>query len=212
MCFFVAVFCLARDKSLGWKGMLILLFFICAAETAGIYIKGKYVLDRVNVRPNIWVYNLLMIFQAAFISGMFASLLKQYRNLSLVIFSGLSLLIVLYMFDLFNHGIYVKHVNTYLVMSVLFIIYSLIYFYLLLRDDTLRDLKYEPGFWWVAGTLFFFFGSVMATLFYETIRDTAPLQGYVKYIYYALNVVLYGCWSYAFILRKWSTQKFVTSL
>ncbi len=208
ICFIIACICLTRDKSPVWRGMILFLLITCLSETLGIYIKGQYLADPENVRPNVWVYNILLIFQAGFISAMFASLFKVHLKSGPVILIGLALLSILYITEQIEHGIFKKHATTTIVMSVLFIVYSYYYFYLLLKDDRAINLAYDPGFWWVAGILFFYFGSIITNLYYEKIRDfVASPTPYLRYIFYVLNVLLYGCWSYSFILRKWPTTR-----
>ena len=208
ICFIVACICLIRDKSPVWRGMILFLLITGLSETLGICIKGQYLADPENVRPNVWVYNILLIFQAGFISAMFASLLKVHIKSGPVILIGLALLSILYINEQVEHGIFKKHAITTIVMSVLFIVYSYYYFYLLLRDERNINLTYYPGFWWVAGILFFYFGSIITNLYYEKIRDfVASPKPYLRYIYNVLNVLLYACWSYSFILRRWPTTR-----
>lgn len=208
ICFIIACICLIKDKSPVWRSMILYLLITCVSETLGIHIKLQYMADPVNVLPNVWVYNILLIFQAGFISTMFLFLLKVRLKGSPLILMGLALLSILYVYEQFEHGLFKKHAVTTIVMSILFILYSYYYFYLLLKDEEYINLKYYPAFWWVAGVLFFYFGAIISNLFYEKIRDfvTGP-KPYIKYIYNVLNILLYGCWSYSFILRKWARPK-----
>lgn len=208
ICFIIAGICLFRDESPVWRGMIIFLLITCLAETLGIYIKVQYLADPKNVKPNVWVYNILLIFQAGFISILFASLLKVYIKSGPVILIGLALLSLLYIHEQIEHGSFKKHAITNIVMSVLFIVYSYYYFYLLLKDERNINLSFHPGFWWVAGILFFYFGAIIINLYYEKLRDLVESpKPYLRYIFNILNVLLYGCWSYSFILRKWQKTK-----
>jgi len=138
---------------------------------------------------------------------MFASILKKYKNAGPVILTGLALLLLLYVYEIISHGIFKKNTITTVTMSVLFVIYSFYYFYCLLRDERYVDLKYSPDFWWVAGILFFYFGAITYNLFYQMLRDIIITpKPYLRYIFYVLNLLLYGCMSYSFICRKWSTK------
>ena len=207
LCFLIACICLIKDRNLVWRSMIILLLLTCITETTGIYIRNLYMADPVNIAPNVWVYNILLIFQAGFISAMFASLLKEYLNATPMILLGLVLLAVLYVYEVFTHGVFKKHTLTTIVMSVLFVIYSFYYFYNLLKDERYVNLKYSPAFWWVVGILFFYFGAITINLFYEKIRDLIVTpKRYITYIFYVLNMILYACMSYSFICKKWLTK------
>ncbi len=207
LCFLVACICLIKDKNRVWRSMIIFLLLTCISEMTGIYIKKLYLADPVNTLPNVWVYNILLIFQAGFISAMFASILKKYVNAVPLILTGLAFLLLLYLYEIISHGIFKKNTITTVVMSVMFIIYSFYYFYCLLKDEKYVDLKYSPDFWWVAGVLFFYFGAITLNLFYETLRDIiiTPKPD-LRYIFYVLNVLFYGCMSYSFICKKWSAK------
>ncbi|MDB5007798.1 MAG: hypothetical protein JWP45_2191 [Mucilaginibacter sp.] len=205
ICFIIALVCLTKDRSFAWRSMLLFLFIICITETIGVHIKKLYLADTVHVHPNIWIYNILLIFQIGFISFMFKHLLDTYIKSKPVILSGLILLAILYIIDIFTHGVFVKHNLTTIVMSVLFVLYSLYYFYLLLRSEDYINLKFSSDFWWVAGILFFYFGRIVSLLFFQILSTFSPNFVVTVPIYNVLNIILYSCWSYSFICRKWLT-------
>ncbi|OCX52488.1 hypothetical protein BEL04_13580 [Mucilaginibacter sp. PPCGB 2223] len=201
--FIIALVCLIRDKNWFWRGMVLYLFITCLTELIGLHIKKLYLADMAHVHPNIWIYNILLIFQAAFISVMFQHLLSRYIDSKLIIICGLALLGVLYVYEVFDHGVFVKHNLTTTTMSVLFVVYSLYYFYHVLRDDRYLSLWHDASFWWVAGILLFYFGSIASVLYFQMLA-TISLHARTTYpIYRILIIMLYGCWSYAFICRKW---------
>lgn len=201
--FIIALICLVNDKNWFWRGMLLYLLITCVTELAGLHIKKLYLADTAHVHPNIWIYNILLVFQAMFISLMFQHLLSRYINSKLIIFGGLALLGTLYIYELLDHGVFVKHNLTTTTMSVLFIIYSLYYFYHLLKDDLYLSLWYDASFWWVAGILFFYFGSIASVLFFKILEEASIHVRTTYPIYRILIIMLYSCWSYSFICRKW---------
>ncbi|HTD99131.1 MAG TPA: hypothetical protein VK668_07570 [Mucilaginibacter sp.] len=208
ICFVVALICLVKDKSLAWRSMVLFLFITCVAELMGIHVKRLYLADRAHVHPNLWLYNILLIFQAGFISLVFYHLLNKYSNSKPLILSGLALLAVIYIYEIVAHGIFKFNNLTNTVMSVMFVFYSLYYYYHLLKHDAYVNLKYEPAFWWIAGTLFFYFGITACNLFFDKLSTIVitPKHYLTYYIYNTLNIILYGCWSYSFICRKWLTR------
>jgi hypothetical protein len=200
ICFGFAVICLINDSSLVWKSMILYLFLTCVTEILGIIIPGPS-----NLISNHWVYNIFLICEAGFTHLMFAYLLSKYINSKPIVIIGLAILCIVYTGELIDHGFLVYNHYTYTVMSVLFVVYSLYYYYLLLKDDNYVRLKYSPEFWWVAGTLFFYFTNTACNLFYDNLRSVILWDGHhlTYYIFRVLNILLYGCWSYSFICKKW---------
>jgi hypothetical protein len=87
-------------------------------------------------------------------------------------------------------------------MSVVFISYSLCYYYLFIRFDDDTDINNSAAFWWVAGTLLFYYGSTAVELFFTIINvRSARLFGYRHLIFIFLNVIQYSFWSYSFLCR-----------
>jgi hypothetical protein len=207
ICFVIAFICLIKDKSPAWRSMVLFLLITCITELIGIYIKKQYLADRTHVKPNIWIYNVLIIFQAGFTSFMFGHLLNKYINSRLIIFGGLAILLVMYITEICIHGVFEKHNLTTVSMAVLFVLLSLIYFYQLNNDADYIVLISSPAFWWVSGVLFFYFGGTACNIFYYKLSRVVvtPKHYLTYYIYNALNIILYACWSYSFICRKWLT-------
>jgi hypothetical protein len=81
---------------------------------------------------------------------------------------------------------------------------SVYYFYLVLKEDQFRQLSVYAPFWWVSGTLCFYFAGTAGNIFFNyLIHDQAPVISHsVRYVVFnILNVVLYLSWSYSFICR-----------
>jgi hypothetical protein len=210
LCFIVALICLRNDKSRIWQSMILFLLIICITELLGVHFKKVYLADRVHNLPNLWLYNVLLIFQAGFISLMFQHLLNKYVNSKSFIIAGLAVLAVIYIYEAITHGILLSYNElTNTVMLVFFVLYSLFYYYCLLRDDRSPDLKYLAGFWWVAGLFFFYFGSTTVNIFFDYIHPDKSIffRKLSKYIFNSLNVIMYSCWAYSFICRKWLTTR-----
>jgi hypothetical protein len=198
-CFITAVAYLTKDKSLAWRSMVLFLLITCIIEIVGKSLKRVH-------HNNQWVYNIFLVFEACFTSLMFGKILSKYINSKPLVLSGLALITLLYIYDLNNHGFSTFNDLTATVMSVVFVIYSFYYYFLLIKDEHYIDLKRDASFWWVAGALFFYFGSTACNLFFDIIKDV-KIAGHniTYYIFTALCIILYGCWSYAFICRKWLT-------
>ncbi|MGZ3814951.1 MAG: hypothetical protein ACXVB0_23310 [Mucilaginibacter sp.] len=211
ICFLVAICCLRKDKSFVWRSMILFLLITCIAEMAGIYVKRLYIADKIHVHPNAWVYNILIFFQIGFFSLMYQHLLSKSANSKPAIIGGFVLLVLLHVFEIFSHSIFVYDVWSNTAMSILLVLYSLYFYYYLLKDDGYLNLKNSSAFWWVAGTLFFYFGTTAYNFFYEKLSSIVLSNKgdviYLKYLHNTFNILMYGCWSYAFICRKWLTKK-----
>jgi len=201
ICFLFAVVCLIKDSSTVWRCQVLYLLITCIAEFYGIYVSS-------HQYNNQWVYNIFILFEAGFTFLMLAHLLKKYKNSRSAIMAGIAVFLVAYIYCIINKGFLHYVYPAYTLMSVEFVLFSLFYYYLLLKDDNYVDLKYSPGFWWVAGTLFFYFGNTACDIFddklYLVVINTFH-QHLTYFIYKALNIILYSCWSYSFICKKWLT-------
>jgi hypothetical protein len=207
ICFVIAIICLAKDDNMVWKSMILFLFIICITEFMGIYIKRLYLIDRQHVHPNPWLYNIQLIFQIGFISSMFRHALRNYTKIDLIIFIEFLLVVMIYSYEIYKHGIFIYNDLTKTILSIIFVLYSLYYFYLLLKDDNYINLKYSSVFWWIAGALFFYFGSTVVNLFYSKLSHVmiTSKRSLSYFVFNVLNILLYSCWSYSFICRKWLT-------
>jgi len=201
ICFITALICLWKDKSSVWRSFSIYLLITCIAEITGVALRKSH-------HYNQWVYNTSLVFEAVFNSLLFGSILNKYINSKPLILSGLAIILFVYVYDLSTHGFFIFNDYTATVMSVIFVVYSFYYYFLLIKDEQYTDLKRDAYFWWVTGALFFYFGSTVSNVFYGFL-GTIKFNGH-NITYYstgALCIILYGCWTYSFICRKWLTTK-----
>jgi hypothetical protein len=220
ICFIIALVYLSKDKDGIWRSMIIFLFITCIAELAGFHFKHLYLADRSRTHSNAWVYNILIIFQAGFLSLMFYGLLNKYVNSKGLILSGLLAVLILYTYETFQHcglksapssidtGFYLYNDLTNTVLSVLLVIYCFYYYYCLIRDESYERFATSASFWWITGTLFFYFGTTACNIFYDKLKgiEITPKHYLTSYIYNVFNVILYGCWAYSFICKKWASK------
>ena len=196
VCLLFSIICLSQDKNMMWRYFMLYLLITLCAELAGIHLKRQH-------SNNQWIYNLLMIPDCIFISAIFYSLLeKPYK----VIVGFTVLILIMYAYETMHHGIMSFNNTTNSLMAVIFVFWSLWYFYLLLKNDKYSRLAFYSDFWWVAGVLFFYFGNTAVNLFRGKLHFMiTPKHFLTYYIYNILNILLYGCWSYSFICRRWLT-------
>jgi hypothetical protein len=202
-CLLFAFICLLKDPSPEWRSSWLFLVITCVTEFTGIYLKRQHL-------ANQWPYNILLIFQILFFSYMFWALFgKNNRKKRFIIVSGLIILTLFYLYDLSQHGFYRFNTVAYNSMSVILVIYSLYYFYMLLKQDSYVKLKFSAAFWWSCGVLFFYFGDTAVNLFRGKLSKIMITQNHALpyFILMLLNIILYSCWSYSFICKKWLTKK-----
>ncbi len=159
---------------------------------------------RQNVQLNNGIYNIFLVAEAGFTSAMYGFLINKYVKINKLIWVSIAILVVLYTYEIFIHlrGIFDFNDITTTLMSVFFIGYGLYYYYLLIKNEDYLELINYPPFWWVAGTLLFYYGSSAIELFFTILNtQNARLFAYRHVIYICLNIIQYGFWSYSFICR-----------
>jgi hypothetical protein len=191
----IAFFCLYNDKRLAWRLIPFFMAFTCIVEITGRWL-------HINKKSNDWVYNVYLIAEASVITAMYRYSIKKYTQKIKFIGAGGLILILLYSYEIIVHGILSYNDDTETAMLGLFICYGLYYYYLLMDNEVYHKLYTYPPFWWVAGTLFFCFGSIVSDLYYTFLNAKAwPLFTSRYSIFNYLNIILYGFWTYSFICR-----------
>lgn len=199
ICAVIALICLRKDKALEWRLLVVLMIATFISETA-----GKIVFMNSVSKSNHWVYNIFILFQLVIMNFMFAYLFKRYAFFKKILISGIIILGLCYAFDMYNEGFFKYSNHTFSVMSVLFVLYSLIYNYVQFQADQYVDLRFSPEFWWTVGVLFYFLGVTACNLFDDELYSIMFYDHHLTYyIFRVLNILLYGFWSYSYICRKW---------
>jgi hypothetical protein len=192
-CFLLAIIFLYRERG-NWKIMIGFLLIVCVTELTGRYIKT------VLHTSNYWVYNIFMLAAAVILPAFFYTILDQAPFKKAILITGWLTFAVLYTIELIEHGMLGYNSKSDTLLSVFLCVFSLLYYYQLLLDERHHNLATLPSFWWVNGVLFFYFGSITCDLFFSMLIKVP--QTYLRYyIYTVLNILLYGCWSYAFLCK-----------
>lgn len=202
ICFLVAVICLTTESNFVWRIMVLYLLITCIVEFSGVYFAIK-------MHNNNWVYNIFLLCETGFTNLMFFHLFNKYIKSKPLIIAGLALFTVLYILGLHDHGFFIYNNITYTAMSIVYVLYSLYYYYLLIKDEYYIKIKHSAEFWWVAGTLFFYFANTTCNFYekkFEYIMITSK-ENLNYFIFAGLNIILYSLWSYSFICKKWATKK-----
>lgn len=95
------------------------------------------------------------------------------------------------------------HSYTYVLGSVLIVIYSIVYFYYLFRFPETGSLVKNPFFWIVIGLLFYYTCTISLYGLQNFIRDTLPYYDRILTITGDfLNVLLYTLFSIGFLCKN----------
>ena len=198
-CFLAGVVCLRKDKDLVWKLFPIYLLLVCIVETTGIYLRLCHHVS------NAFLYNYYLPAECICISIFLFHLLRPSGLKRLFLLLWLGIFIVLYMVESVHNNFAQYSSQVVVLMSVVFVLASLYYYYLVLKSDRYIRLGSYPPFWWVNGVLIFYFGGVVNYIFFNYLLHTPAvnsIQFSLRYIIFkVLNVLLYGSWIYAFICR-----------
>ncbi|MFA6248808.1 MAG: hypothetical protein WC615_17830 [Mucilaginibacter sp.] len=198
LCFLVALLCLYKDKAVAWRLFIPFLLLTCVVEVIGIYVR-----EFVHI-PNYAIYNFYILFECVFTSYFFFYLYKAYQYKLKWLLVWFALFAVMYIAELLYNNFSNFVSVTASVMSVVFVLASLYFYYLKLKDEHFEPLVFSAPFWWVSGTLFFYFGSTVCNNFskYLAMYEIIAYKYSVRYlIFNLLNIIMYIFWSYAFICR-----------
>jgi hypothetical protein len=195
ICLMAACLFLYRDRQAAWRSQI---FFLMLTLFVEIFGKTLQIADK----SNDWVYNFYVIAETCFVLYLFRSLISPYKKRDGLFLATVVLYFLFYGLDTQKHGIHVFHNTTTLLMSVIFIGYGFYYLYLLINDERDIYLARHGPFWWVAGTLCYYYGSSVNELYF-TLLSAEHEQDftYRHFIFIILNLILYGCWSYSFYCR-----------
>lgn len=196
-CLAVATVCLYRERNSYWKSFIYYLLSVCVVEFVGIYLRKVHL-------PNHNWYTACLWIECLMLSSFFYHLFSKYKIKLSLLYSWLGIFMVVYLAEIWYNKLDNFTFRTAAFMSVVFVIASLCFYVLILRDEVFRKLSTYPPFWIVNGCLFFYFGSTACNLFFDyLIHDHySTLSLSIRYLTFnILNILLYSCWSYAFICR-----------
>lgn len=198
ICFAVSLLCLYKDKDPVWRLLILFLLVTSMVEVGGIYMR------RVLQQPNFMLYNVFLVIECLVESYFFYHLYKTYYNRFKLFGAWIITFLFVYFAELLSNKYGGYTFITLTVVSVMLVLASVYYYYLVLREDQFRSLSVYAPFWWVSGTLCFYFASTASNIFFNYLaKDRAPMISHsIRYIVFnILNVVLYLNWSYSFICR-----------
>jgi len=197
VCFTICSFCLFKEKNPYWRTFIVYLFIVCLTEMGGIHLRLMKI-------SNSMLYAGFLFVECTVVSAFFYHLFAKYKHKITLFYSWMGIFVMAALWELFSGSFEHFPYRTAALMSVVFVIASLYFYMLVIRDENFRRLGTYPAFWIVNGILFFYFGSTACNVFFNYLlqTETGTITLSIRYIVFTvLNILLYGCWSYAFICR-----------
>lgn len=191
--FSIALF---RKLSAGIRAFSFLLFFIVAVEVASeLKITNWH-------RNNNWIYNLSTTVEFLFYSRLYYNEFKTSGIKNLILYLTVVLLFTTAINIIFVQGFWKFHSYTFMIGSILMILYAIFYFYSGLNKDINYNYVRDPVFWISVSLLQFYAGEFMIMMFYSYL---APLRllaysRFFRVLMDIINVLEYGLFCIAFIV------------
>ncbi|WP_341839831.1 hypothetical protein [Chitinophaga caseinilytica] len=204
ICFLTALVCLRRDKDPVWRRFPFYLLLVCLVETGGIFMRTELKM------PNAPIYNVYMLAECFAMTTFLYHLIKPYGMKIWVPLAWGAIFLAAWLVESLDGDFGTYSRQTAILLSIAVVVACLYYFYLVLRDDRYVRLATHPPFWWVSGTLMFYFGGIATYIFFQYLLEASSVEGIrfsLRYVIFkVLNVLLYGSWTYAFICRYRQTK------
>ena len=165
------------------------------------------VFSAVSHKYNLWVFTLYLPFNFIILYWSVYKLLPFHKYNKFLCVTGIVVFCLCYVTEIGLHGIYVYSINSDTVATIFMIIGCNWFFYLLLQKQEWILISKHAAFWFVTGLFLFSFCTVVTDLFDNELNDLfitnkLPLR---SLLFVGFNLILYGCWSYAFICKYQET-------
>lgn len=202
LCFTLALLFLKNSKAGLWKYFKMYMLLTVLIEATGWLLRTYW---HVN---NQWLYNIFAPIQAFFLFWVFYKIYPKQFNSKLFLGICAAAFSIVYVIECFRHPFTIFNNNSWIVFSFSIIIACGLYYYFLLKDDEYINLAVHPPFWFVTGVFLYFFCSSVCTLFFSQLVRINIMQNIsLRYLLFILfNLILYGCWSYAFLCKYKQTR------
>lgn len=200
ICLIFALIFLANKQAVTyWHFFIYYLLFIVLLEGLG------WTLWFVFKIKNHWLYNIELPITFFFLWWFLK--IESEKNLAtkLLYTTGAIIFSVIYLYDTIRNSFFEYNQLSATTRAVLFLLASVMFYYLLIKgNDYVKISTYAP-FWLITGIFMFYFISTATTIFFKQLSDiylfnNIPLH---HFVYTFLNLLLYGCWIYAFKCRKY---------
>lgn len=197
ICFNVALYFLKKDKAMPWRVFPWFILTVALLDGTG------WALDYIFKVSNQWLYNITLVIFVLFITWLFYHIYRSLFNSGPVLTALLAAFFITFTIESFDKALARFNNVTFMITGAIFVIASCAYYYLLLKSDKIVMLLKHPEFWLVTGIFLFYFGNTTPVIFFKEIMGYEVVHGVPLWelIFPVLNLILYGCWAYAFRCR-----------
>lgn len=200
-CLILAWFFLRGQRFNEWGVQRFYLIAVVATELAGNWVRiglGK---------SNLSVYNTFLWVEAMAIGWLLYRFIQPLtaKPMRLVYWGWLFLFTCSYLLEWhFNTQSHLYFNYSIVLMCLVFTLACGYYYYCLLMRMPVQDIRLYPPFWWVSGTLIFYFGGLMINSAIDLLFDRPIAVGHFylhQLITNLLNFMMYGLWTYSYFIR-----------
>jgi len=202
VCFVCSVFFL-KQKNAGWyRHFIWFLGLSFLVELAG------YLCFFIYHTKNHFIFKFFMPVEAIFSFWAMAHIFKNLiRNTALLFWVVTGSFIACYTIEVLSIQFTEYSSISSDVLSFAVIILCLLYYYLFLKQETYTNLWQHADFWVLTGFFLFYFVITASNYFFKHVsginqKSIIPLRFSILIV---INLILYGCWTYAFLCRKRKT-------
>lgn len=193
LCLLCGTLLVGKEIEKHWHWFIIYMLLVSIGDWLGWWMSGVGL-------QNQLLYNIITVLEAVFMAYFFSSIFPSKKTGRYMAFIGFACFSLLFVSELINNGIHKYASDSQIFLCVWLILVALGYFYFLMKDDNYVPLHTHPEFWFVTGVLLFYMGSIGTNLFF-TYFYQINIVNFRTIIFTFLNIILYGCWSYAFICK-----------
>jgi len=194
-----------KKSGLNWARLftIYLIISICLQWTGYWY-------SHLTGKSNHFIFNIELIIEILFYSYLFYHSINLPFLKSVVLVASAGTLIFVAINIAVIQGFFYYNTYTFYVQAVMVILFCLLYFYDLIKQDVIIHLYERPIFWISTGLFFFYFGDITYFLLGDSLfksRTPASLQLY-RYISFTLDLIQYAFFNIGFIsILAWTKIK-----
>ena len=198
----VLISCLATGfyyRKILSQGLRLLLWLVLIA--AIVEIVGTYHLRFLFITASL-IYRIYQPIEYVLLAGYFFTIITSPAKRKLIILS-IPVVVLVNLLNLFANQYQSLGLYAFLLAALLFVIWSIFYFFQLFKSNDGENPAHIPAFWICTGILFFYAGTFFQMGFTNMIYKHNPdLAKKLYVINHLLNCVLYGMITYGFICQS----------
>ncbi len=155
-------------------------------------------------QSNLWVYHYYVPIQFCLITVLYRHMLKLIVSGKVMVFIGMIFVLFSLANTLFLQGIEQFNTNAILISNVVFVLFSLLFFYQLLKAPLIEELERLPQFWINLAVLIYYSSS--SVLFYM-VNHVLKIDTKSLAIVWTVNIGLYVILNCLYSVGLWKVQK-----